>query len=512
MRKSQILVVTSLLAGACAPQSAELLSGEFIAFVAETNSVTLRKDLLDLEAFDNYHQVDCRMFIDEESGSAQRLEDRLLNCGWGDDDRDDEAHFFRDTDNNREEYDGDPVIDIDDLDDDDDGVIDFYDCDDSNAAVGSAGSYNRQTLYDGNPVDWTFHDDPSNCAGGGDGYWPPVQEDWLSRDGFHVVSGELEPWRGEGIVTHEGDLLVGFHHSMPGGADIRFQFALDRFFQPTECIVQDDGSVVAAAIDGDWIDEWSTELDYIASLEGDDFEPYAHLEPYLDGGRMWMLNAGSYQYNPEENADWWYTPEQWAAGAAQATFGEEQMTHRPQLFAEPELYNLFATLGLSDQDLGSSGLGDAFTQDYLWWCEEDSGTEWADSNCLSVLEERVNRTADHAMAEFNDVSVAEEGEEGFAYRPMVHLNKWRGLDGTAAGYDGWGEMDYNYVVLSEDSDLRIGGRVEGAFTLVFDGEESTSRLFVKGQFVIDKLKADTWAPQDLRAEKRDASGVEYCAY
>lgn len=509
MRTSQILVVTALLAGACAPQSAELISGEFIAFVADSNSVTLRKEQLKLDNFATYHQIDCRFFVDEQAGEVQRLEDREAVCGWGDE-GDDEAHFFRDTDGNREEYDGDPVLDIADLDDDDDGITDYYDCDDSDPNVGAAGT-EVVTLPSGEVAE--FYLPPSNCDDNGDGFWPPIQEPWLSRDGFHVVSGELDPWRGEGIVTHEGDLLVGFHHSMPGSADIRFQFAVDRFFQPTECVVQDNGDVVASALDGDWIDEWSTELDRIAALEGDDeaFAPYAHLEPYLDGGRLFFLNANGYQFNPEENSDWWYTPEQWSAGAAQGFFGEERISHRPPTYAEPELGDLFQRLGLSEDDL-AGGLGDAFTADYLWWCEQDAGDLNEDSDCLAVLEERIARVADQARIEFEGSARADEDDDVFAYRPITHMNEWRALDGTESGYDGWGELNYSYVVFSENSDLRIGGSAEGAFTLVLDGEDSTTRVYLKGQFTIPEIKSDKWAPQDLRAEKREESGVTYCAY
>jgi hypothetical protein len=509
MRSSQILVVTSLLAGACAPQSAELISGEFVAFVADSNSVTLRKEQLKLDEFAHYERLDCRFFLTEDAGESQRLEDRLPVCGWGDE-GDDEGHFFRDTDGNNEEYDGDPVLDINDYDDDDDGIYDYYDCDDNDPDVGAAGTY-EITLPSGETAE--FFESPANCSGGGDGFWPPVQEPWLGRDGFHVVAGEMSPWRGEGIVTHEGDLQVGFHHSMPGSADIRFYFAIDRFFQPTECVVDGD-EVVASALDGDWIDEWSeATLEHINSLRDDEeaFAPYEHLEPYLDGGRVYMLNSNGYQYNPDENIDWWYTPEQWSAGAAAGFFGEERIQHRPPIYAEPELYDLFASLGIGEGEAGD--LGDLFTDDYLWWCETELGEDWETNDCLRILEERIHLVADQAQQEFSVAVSDEDGDNpAFSYRPVVHMNKWRNLDGVAPGYDSWGELVYSYVVISENSDLRVGGTVEGAFTLVMDGADTTSRVFLKGQFKVDKLKNDRWVPQDLREEKREESGVDFCAF
>lgn len=70
----------------------------------------------------------------------------------------------------------------------------------------------------------------------GNNNWPPVYEEWAVQAGFRVVSEDIEPWRGEAVITAEGDLQIGFHHTMTGGADMRIIIAVDPDFAPTECV------------------------------------------------------------------------------------------------------------------------------------------------------------------------------------------------------------------------------------------------------------------------------------
>ena len=610
MRTPQLPVIPSaiaavcLMASACAPQSAQLIEGDYIAFFSATNSVTLRKELLDLEGAEEHWQVDCRVFTDMDRAVVTRLEDRLPICGWTDDedeadpdcakfdeyssgdqeDRCIEDYIFNSDSDTRvgnyptaddkkpvtdKDYFGDDVFNIADFDDDNDGYDDYVDCDDDNADIGpgmflqlGGGSghgtevtpaqvaaiveaeegsywkrgellaYDPSTLVDVDDFAFFMPLGPEYCENEADGFWPPRQEAWLGQDGYEVITEALDPWRGEGLVTHEGDLLVGFHHHMPGKADLRFQFAIDRFFQPTECVVGEDGKVVGAALDGNWVEEWSKDaLGQMAALEGDDeaFAPYAHFAPYLPndngegGGRLFFLNSGSNQFDPNEGSDFWYLPEQWEAGAAQGFLGEDRLVHRSSLFVEPELFNLFTSEGLSDG--GVATINDLFTYLYLY-CDEapgsvyesvelEDGTVVDPSLCQRYFDERMDFIADQAQAETAMAmrsDIDDDPGEAFAYRPMTHRNKWRAIDDAAAGFDSWSEIHYSYVVFSADSDLRVGGRAEGAFTLVLDGSDTNSRVIVRGQFEIPKIKRDTWAPRDLRDDKREESGVEFCAY
>ena len=500
MRKAQLLPLLALTA-ACAPQSAELTSGQYVAFVAESNSQTLRQERIDPEAFDTYVQVDCRLFETEEEAEALRLDDRLPLCGPGDDGSED--IFSIDTDGAYDTEFGDQFPDVYDIDDDNDGVFDIYDCDDK---------------------DPNKFDAAEDCDGTTDGAWPPSAEQWLKYDGYHVVSEELEPWRGEAIVTHEGDLQIGFHHRMPGKTDFSFQFTVDRFFQPVRCAVdyENDGAVVRSAYDGDWVAEWSKDLQAIADLDDEDFAPYAHLEDYLDG-QLFYLNARGYQVNPENTDDWWYVPFRWAAGSAFGKFGEEFLNDRQDYSADAYFYDLFEAQGVGEGAFGSD-LSTVFGA-YLWACDRKAG-DTLDAACenyatlgfpgvtVADLKARADAEAQAGVLELDQIfrEADPEKEPFYAYASMIHDNQWRIIDGTVEGYDGWVQRFPNYVVFSKDSDLRIGGSARGAFTLLLQGQDSNTKVLVRGEFDIETIKKDRWAPPDLQQDKRDESGLEYCGF
>ena len=90
-------------------------------------------------------------------------------------------------------------------------------------------------------------------------------------------------------------------------------------------------------------------------------------------------------------------------------------------------------------------------------------------------------------------------------RPMVLHNEWRVPDGRPPGLDGWVEMHYNYVVIDPKSNIEAGGSVNGAFTLVFESENTKSRFVVKGEFEVEKIKQDKWTADNLRAIKLEES-------
>ena len=98
----------------------------------------------------------------------------------------------------------------------------------------------------------------------------------------------------------------------------------------------------------------------------------------------------------------------------------------------------------------------------------------------------------------------------FAYEPISHLNLWRIPDGKPPGFDGWAETHANYVVFSGDSDLTVGGSASGAFSLLYEADDSSTRVFVKGKFEIDKIKKDNWVTENLEANKLEEAGVTLC--
>ena len=130
---------------------------------------------------------------------------------------------------------------------------------------------------------------------------------------------------------------------------------------------------------------------------------------------------------------------------------------------------------------------------------------------MDDLEVIVRRTSDEVTTEMRRMFRPVNGEDTIMeFRPMAHLNRWRTSDGVPAGFDGWGELHYNYVVFSEDSQLEVGGRAEGAFSLSFEAVDSFTHMFVQGRFVIENIKRDRWTTDDLRSIKAEENGVDLC--
>jgi hypothetical protein len=97
------------------------------------------------------------------------------------------------------------------------------------------------------------------------------------------------------------------------------------------------------------------------------------------------------------------------------------------------------------------------------------------------------------------------------YRPLVHNNDWRAPDGRAAGLDSWVGLHYTWVRLDQQPDeVVVGGAVSGEFQMLFDGAESQSRLLVRGEFTIDKVKADKWTTQVVAEEKFKENETYLC--
>jgi hypothetical protein len=66
-------------------------------------------------------------------------------------------------------------------------------------------------------------------------------------------------------------------------------------------------------------------------------------------------------------------------------------------------------------------------------------------------------------------------------------------------------------VFSGDSDLVAGGQAKGAFSLVLDADQSSTRLFIEGEFEIDKIKNDRWTTANLAHDKLEEAGETLCS-
>ena len=324
--------------------------------------------------------------------------------------------------------------------------------------------------------------------------WPPAHETWLGDTGYYVLGGKLDPWRGEAIVTSEGDIQIGFHQHMPGGQDFRFAFVVNPDFQPTEC-VQDaaSGEVTSQDVDGDWIAEWSKDLTGAQA-----------------GGQLYMLNAGSFQFDPRDTKSQWFLPDQWEAGYGAGKFADDGFTSRATLFGDPSTYlnpidPLSGTINVQAAD--------------LLWCPPD-GSEYPypvsrpkynnQAECLAGVKERADGIADEVQAELEAFGVPAATDTLPGVRPRVHGNEWRVSDGKAAGYDGWVELDYSWVEFDKDSELTVGGAATGTFNLMFDAGDSTSRFYVRGRFSVDKFKKDNWTTAYLPDIKKAENGTIEC--
>lgn len=390
VRRASLSLLLLVVSG-CAPQNAELTSGEFAVFLSHQTSLTVQHGTADLTATSGHWAVDCR----ELAEGSERLEGSLDVCS--------------------------------------------------------------------------------------EDAWPPVHEAWLSRDAYHVQTEALDPWRGEAILTSEGDLQVTFHHQVTGGDDMRFAFVIDPAFQPRTCVQDASGEGTSYQdVDGDWLSSWSdpsyTTLDDTGTI----------------GGTLFLLNARSYQFDPADLEDVWSLPLQWQAGFADARFGDENFVMRSTRYGEPSFYTSYESEEASEP-----------SRDDLFYVTLPEESDASTQQGFIDLCDHVNGVADEVEAEL--------GLVGYPVKPVVHCNGWRPTDGRPSGLDAWVELHYNWVRIDQDpSTIAVGEPVSGEFSLVFDGEQTQSRLFVHGAFTVDKVKKDHWVTDDIESIKLEENGTILC--
>lgn len=298
-------------------------------------------------------------------------------------------------------------------------------------------------------------------------------EQWLTFDGFEVVQEPLDPWRGEAIVTSEGDLQLTFHQRLPGGKDFRFAFVVDPQFQPKECVLDENGESVSVDVDGgNWLENWSADV---------------------DSGTLYYINAGSYQFNPSDLDDIWILPDEWLAGFAGTKFAQEDMYLRAVRYGAPAAYGGYEVEG--------SGVG---VRDLFYDGSLQEGEDPTASTSYQELIGEVETVRDEVAAE-----LAVVGVEDLA--PRVHTNEWRTVDGASAGLDAWVELHYNWVRFDQQpADLAVGNPATGEFHLWLDSADSQSKIFIRGTFNVDKIRKDKFTVQNLQEEKLEEYGTSLC--
>ncbi len=431
---NRLFLPSLVLLAACDPQNAQVVAGDYTAWLAATNSVTLKKWAPDLDSLEEFGEVferaralDCRVF---ESGSNNEL--RLPG----------------------------------------------------------------------------FEDICRNAN-----IWPPQHEAWLTQNGFYALGNPLETWRGEAVLTSEGDAQIGFHVELPGGRDFRFQFAIDPDFQPRQC-AQDPatGEVNYAPVDGDWLAEWSKDV---------------------DSGTMYYLNAGTRQFDPSSlywleqdipddygGAGAWFFPQEWEAGFAQGRFADDLFTVRSTRYAAPAAY-LNVDNGFSDEYprreeiFGCPNLP-AGEPTLDMPCDDDlqviPGNPPQEIPTPFTLGERLERTRTigrEVESELLRFGVADNGDLP-TVKPYFHDNLWRTSDGREEGIDGWAELNYSWVRFDEGSSFEPGGTASGEFNIFFDGLASQSRFHVRAKFTVSGWSSDFWTTEYLPPKKFEENGSTLC--
>jgi len=298
----------------------------------------------------------------------------------------------------------------------------------------------------------------------------PQHESWLTHDGYQVISGDLNPWRAEAVLTSEGDLQLGFHQALPGSADLRFAFVVDPTFEPKRCTEDGNGGVQLVDVDGaPWLDEWSKDV---------------------DSGTLYFLNSGAYQFDPNDTTQVWTVPEEWRAGYAAGRLGGDDLSMRRVRYGLPSAYSSFES---EDTTLSAAS---------LFYVPLDAGTDPSASSAYQSMVSQVDDVASQTADELSTV--------GVDFTPMVETNEWRPVDGLPPGLDSWVELDYAWVRFDSDADMTVGGHVSGDFTIVFDGTDSQTRVFVTGSFDVPRIKKDRWVTKDVVAAKLKENNTTLC--
>lgn len=306
-------------------------------------------------------------------------------------------------------------------------------------------------------------------------------EPWTDDDSFQVLHADIAPWRGEGIITSEGDLQVSFHHTLSGGEDFRFLFVIDPDFQPQRCVQTEAGSQWED-VDGDWLGSWSDGLE----------------------ARRYYLNAGAEQIDPNPTAwkpfefqwDSWFLPEEWRAGYAVGRYGPSLLATRRTQYEYPWLRAEMA----QDWAGVTTGAEQALIEDPL-------NVLFYEADCADVEAVSVGIQSDMTAM----LAGLGGSADGITLAPAVECNEWRERDEVRAGLDGWAEINYSWVDINPRGRMAVGGEVSGHFRLALDGTLSQTVMIVEGDFVVEKLGKERWATSDLNAELLDENGVNLCS-
>ena len=309
---------------------------------------------------------------------------------------------------------------------------------------------------------------------------------WINDDGYYGLSGEIEPWRSEALINAEGDLQLTVHIDLGNKQDFRFGFSIDPAFAPVDCLEDENGEAYVTHRDGsDWVDEWSEDE---------------------DGYRIYYLNSGAFQHNPYKGEDTWYLSNDMISGYGFSKFAAEELTSRPGDYgdypddgSDPVMEDNF--LAVDDHERPDLS---EYDQRFESLCEKTVGAA-----CPHLDGEDTSNLPMSWADEFVEVLGANKGGEP-KFEHKLESNKWRPIDSTISGLDGWMEVHSSWVRLEAGQTIAEGERVKGDFQILFEGDEGGSRVLVNGEFDIEALREDRWGYEILEEAKRKENGTEFC--
>lgn len=306
---------------------------------------------------------------------------------------------------------------------------------------------------------------------------------------------DVEVFRSEAMITSEGDFQFNFHFKLPGTSEGRIAIAINPIFQPRRCVETEEG-VVGEPLDGNWVEQWSTDLAKVAANDDGLYPEWMVADATdLPNGSMYYLNALSYQFNPKDTCERWTLPNRWRAGYSQGKFGEEYVTARSSRYGTPGAY-----VATDADDTECVAIND------IYYTAVPEGSDPTDSSAWRSM---MSRAGDDILLERNELAaLTPEGVPFMA--PVIHDNAWRVPDSVPGGLDGWADVHYAYVIIDEGSDLSVGGTASGAFSILLRGTDSQSIFHIHGRFATDTIRKDKWTAPYLPDIKREEAGTVSC--
>ena len=306
-----------------------------------------------------------------------------------------------------------------------------------------------------------------------------------SIDGYYGLTGTIEPWRSEALINSEGDLQLTVHTYLNKAddenydqEDFRFHFSIDPDFDPIECVEDDEGNIMSRSIDeSNRVDEWSEDE---------------------DGYRIFYLNAGAYQVDPNNSETSWYLSNDMNSGFGFAKFAAEEM------YSRPGDYGQYQIDGTGDSFLG---IVDHLNPDVIAYAER--ADELRASAGAGAEVDCEKDWAEYTWAEQVTCALGADAG-GYQFEHKVEDNQWRPIDGTITGLDGWMEVHSSWVKIKNGQTIAQGEEVVGEFQILYEGAESGSRVLIRGDFKTTDLKEDKWGYEILEDAKREENNTPFC--